>query len=341
MAARKVKKIKLALQGGGAHGAFSWGVIDKLLEDGRIEIEAVVGTSAGAMNAAVVAYGLLIGGPEEARRLLEGFWKKVSDAGRFGMLQPTPLDKMMSRGNMDYSPLWHWFNSLSELLSPYQLNPLNFNPLKNLLDEMVDFDVLRKGGDRMKLFVCATNVRTGRLRVFDISEITPDAIMASACLPMVFQAVEIEGESYWDGGYCGNPPIFPLIYEKGSNDILIVQINPINIPETPKTSAAIVDRINTLSFNSSLMREMRAILFVSNLLDAGELNAAKYPRVFVHTIDAEEVLAGFNVSSKLNPDWDFLCYLRDLGRAKAAEFIEQHLDKIGVRSSADIAAKFM
>ncbi len=337
----KKKRIKLALQGGGAHGSFTWGVLDRLLEDDRIEIEALVGTSAGAMNAAVTAYGLVAGGPERARALLTRFWRMASDAGRQGPLQPSPVDRLFGIGNMDFSPLYHVFNSLSQVTSPYQLNPVNRNPLQDVIAEVVDFDALRRHDGAMRLYVCATNVRTGRIRVFDRAEISPAAVMASACLPFLFQAVEVDGEHYWDGGYCGNPPIFPLIYEKGPCDILIVQINPINIPEVPSTAAAIRDRINTLSWNSSLMREMRAIQFVTNLLDNNELDAKKYSRVFIHTIDAEEELVKFNVSSKLNPDWNFLTHLRELGRQKADEFLGQHFDSLGRRSSTDIAAKFM
>ncbi|WP_341909853.1 patatin-like phospholipase family protein [Ferrovibrio terrae] len=337
----KKKSLKLALQGGGAHGAFTWGVLDRLLEDDRIEIEALVGTSAGAMNAAVTAYGLGAGGPAKAKALLEAFWRKSSEAGKKGPLQPSPIDKLFSIGNMDYSPMYHFFNSLSQMMSPYQLNPTNVNPLRDLIAEVVDFEALRANKTAAKLFICATNVKNGRIRVFNRDEVTPDAVMASACLPFLFQAVEVDGNFYWDGGYCGNPPIFPLIYEKGTNDILIVQINPINIPEVPNTAAAILDRINTLSWNSSLMREMRAIQFVTNLLDTEELNREKYPRVFMHSIDAEDVLAKFSVSSKLNPDWEFLCYLRDLGRERAEAFLAAHFDDIGKASTTDIVAKFM
>lgn len=337
----KKKSLKLALQGGGAHGAFTWGVLDRLLEDDRIEIEALVGTSAGAMNAAVAAYGLGAGGPAKAKELLELFWRKSSEAGKKGPLQPSPVDKMFSIGNMDFSPMYHFFNSLSQMMSPYQLNPANINPLRDIIAEVVDFDALRANKTAAKLFICATNVKNGRIRVFNRDEVTPDAVMASACLPFLFQAVEVDGNFYWDGGYCGNPPIFPLIYEKGTNDILIVQINPINIPEVPNTAAAILDRINTLSWNSSLMREMRAIQFVTNLLDTNELNREKYPRVFMHSIDAEDLLAKFSVSSKLNPDWDFLCYLRGIGREKAEAFLAAHFDDIGKNSTTDIVAKFM
>lgn len=335
------KRIKLALQGGGAHGAFTWGVLDRLLEDGRLEVEAIVGTSAGAMNAAVTAYGLLSGGPAHARTLLHKFWRRSSDEGRKGPLQPSLVDRFFSIGNMDFSPLYHVFNSLSHVTSPYQLNPSNANPLQDVIADIVDFDGLRRDQGDLRLYVCATNVRNGRIRVFDRAEISAQAVMASACLPFLFQAVKVEGEYYWDGGYCGNPPIFPLIYEKGASDILIVQINPINISEVPTTAAAIRDRINTLSWNSSLMREMRAIQFVTNLLDEGELDRQKYARVYMHTIDAEAELTQFNVSSKLNPHWDFLCHLRDLGRQKADDFLAVNFDRIGHESSTDIAAKFM
>lgn len=338
---KKKKSLKLALQGGGAHGAFTWGVLDRLLEDDRIEIEALVGTSAGAMNAAVAAYGLGLGGPAKAKELLELFWRKSSEAGKKGPLQPSPIDKLFSIGNMDFSPMYHFFNSLSQVMSPYQLNPSNMNPLRDIIAEVVDFEALRANKAAAKLFICATNVKNGRIRVFNRDEVTPDAVMASACLPFLFQAVEIDGNHYWDGGYCGNPPIFPLIYEKGTSDILIVQINPVNIPEVPTTAAAILDRINTLSWNSSLMREMRAIQFVTNLLDTNELNREKYPRVFIHSVDAEETLSKFSVSSKLNPDWDFLCYLRDLGRDKAEMFLASHYDDLGKASTTDIVAKFM
>jgi NTE family protein len=340
-AASGKKKIKLALQGGGSHGAYAWGVIDALLEDGRIEIEALVGASAGAMNATMTACGLITGGPDKARELLQRFWKKASDAGKNGPLQPTPLDKHFSRGNMEYSPLWGIYDALSRVFSPYEMNPKNMNPLQDLIADVVDFDAVRGGADVCKLFIAATNVLNGRLRIFDQHELTPQSIMASACLPFLFQAVEIDHEYFWDGGYSGNPPIYPLIYAGGSNDILIVQINPINIPDVPRTARGILDRINTLSFNSSLMREMRAIQFVSDLLDNGELNPQKYSRINIHTIDAESELAQFSVSSKLNPDWEFLTYLHDIGRRKAKQFLALHFDKIGTESSTNIREKFL
>jgi NTE family protein len=335
------KGIKLALQGGGSHGAFTWGVIDRLLEHGGFEVEAVVGTSAGAVNAAVLAYGLAMGGPDGGRQRLSDFWHRVSAAGRFGPLQPTLLDRVFSPGTMKFSPLWHLHDLLSKIFSPYEINPGNFNPLRDLLLDMIDFDGLQASRNGPELFVCATNVLNGRLRVFHRPEITVDAIMASATLPYLFQAVEIDGQHYWDGGYCGNPPIFPLIYMGGGRDILIVQINPINITEVPRTARAILDHTATLSFNSSLMREMRVVKFIQDLIDCGDLDSAKHMRTLIHTIDAERELAALDVSSKFNVDLGFLMYLFALGRAKADAFIEAHYDDIGLRSSTDIATKFL
>jgi NTE family protein len=335
------KQIKLALQGGGSHGAFTWGVIDRLLEHGGFEVEGVVGTSAGAVNAAVLAYGLAVGGVDGGRERLSDFWHRASATGRMGPLQPTLLDKLFSAGNMNFSPLWYLHDLLSKIFSPYEINPGNFNPLRDLLLNVIDFDGLHACQNGPELFVCATNVLNGRLRVFRRPEITADSIMASAALPYLFQAVEIDGEHYWDGGYCGNPPIFPLIYMGGVRDILIVQINPINIPKVPKTARAILDHAATLSFNSSLMREMRVIKFIQDLIDRGELDGAKHMRTLIHTIDAEQELAAFDVSSKFNLDIGFLRHLFTLGRAKADVFIEAHYNDIGIRSSTDINAKFL
>ncbi len=336
-----LKRVKLALQGGGTHGAYTWGVIDALLEDGRIEIEGLVGTSAGAMNATVTAYGLISGGPERARELLGEFWKRTAELGQSGPLHATPFDKLLSRGNMDYSAMSHFFSAMTRMFSPYELNPQNINPLRDLVAEMVDFQALRDAADRMKLFIAATNVLNGRLRVFETHEVSPDVLMASACLPFLFQAVEIDHEFYWDGGYSGNPPIFPLIYCGGTSDIVIVQIDPINIPDVPRTARAILDRVSTLSFNSSLMREMRTIKFVHDLLESEQLDSSKYPHILIHTIDAEAELSQFGASSKLNSDWEFFTYLHDLGQRKAKRFLQLHFDTIGVESTTDIREKFL
>ena len=334
------KKINLGLQGGGAHGAFTWGVLDRLFEDGRLEIEGIVGTSAGAMNAAVTAAGLHEDGKQAARQKLSEFWQAISKAAKLGPIQPSPLDKWLSIGNLDFSPSWFFYDNLSRLVSPYQSNPLNYNPLKQVLGEVVDVDCMRSE-DGVKLFLCATNVRTGRIKIFQGQDLSIDAVLASACLPFLYQAVEIDGEHYWDGGYMGNPPIFPLIYNTDCPDVLIIQINPINIEDVPRTAQEIFDRINTLSFNSSLMREMRAIDFVTKLIDQGSLDTKTYKRLNIHSIDAEADMAKLSVSSKLNADPDFLHYLFELGRNRATTWLDDHFDQIGVESSVDIEAKFL
>jgi NTE family protein len=336
----KRKKLNLALQGGGAHGAFTWGVLDRLLEEDRIVIEGIVGTSAGAVNAAILAYGLESGGPQKARELLKNFWIYNSENSQCSPFQPTLCDKAFgSKGSMEFSPSWQMFDMFSRMLSPYQWNTNNMNVFRDVIEKTIDFSVLQQSKS-IKLFICATNVLTGRLKVFENKEITPDMILASACLPYLYQAPEINGQYYWDGGYMGNPPIFPVIYNTDCQDVLIVQINPINIPEVPRSAPAILDRINTLSFNSSLMREMRAIWFVTSLVEKGELDAEKHKHTFIHTVDAEEEMARLTASSKMNLDRSFLQYLFDTGRVKAAEFLENHYDKIGKESSTDIKAKF-
>jgi len=339
---RAVKPLNLALQGGGAHGAFAWGVLDRLFEEGCFDIEGIVGTSAGAMNATVAAYGLAKGGNEGARASLEEFWRGISDAAKYSLLQPTLWDKLFrpNTGSLEYSPGYIFTDALSRLLSPYQLNPSNMNPLRDMLAKIVDFDFMHRENE-VKLFICASNVLTGKIKVFGKEELSVDAVMASACLPFMFQAAEVNGEYFWDGGYMGNPPLYPLIYNTSTRDILIVQLNPINIPEVPRTAQAILDRINTLSFNSSLMREMRAINFVTKLIDNGFDDGGRLKRLNLHTIDAEEVLNRMGVSSKLNADWDFLMQLKELGRDRGEEFLDLHYDKVGRESSTDIEKKFL
>jgi NTE family protein len=335
------KRINLALQGGGSHGAFAWGVIDRLLEEDELEIDGIVGTSAGAMNAAATAYGLGIGGAEGARKVLHTFWKKISDAAKFSPLQVMPWEKMMNPtgGSLDSSPGYILTDFLSRMFSPYQLNPTNQNPLRKVLESVIDFEHIHKAG-KVKLFICASNVMTGRIKVFDKQHVTVDAVLASACLPFMFQAVEINGEHFWDGGYMGNPPLYPLMYGTDTRDILILQLNPINIPELPTTASAILDRINTLSFNSSLMREMRAIHFVSKLIESGFDDGGKLQHMNIHTIDGEELLGHLGVSSKVNADWDFLMHLHENGRKSCEEFLSAHWGKIGKESSTDIESKF-
>jgi len=340
--ARKTEKphINLALQGGGAHGAFTWGVLDRIFELDLFEIEGIVGTSAGAMNAAVVAYGLAHDGPEGARAKLHEFWSAISEEAKKGPMQPSLIDQMFSPGNMDFSPMWIMADSLSKMFSPYQLNPLNLNPLRDTLASVVDFDWLCHV-TKLKLFLCATDCMNGKIHVFKGEEISVDAVLASACLPFLFQAVEIDGHYYWDGGYMGNPPLYPLIYGTETSDILICQINPIQIEELPTTAQAIMDRINTLSFNSSLMREMRIIDFVGRLIDDGHLDKERYKQLNIHVVEAEAEMRNLNVSSKLNANWDFLMHLFEIGRSKADAWVEAHLDKVGKESSIDIAEKYL
>jgi NTE family protein len=334
------KKIKLALQGDGSHGAFSWGVLDALLADPRIEIEAIVGTSAGAKNAAVLAHGLAEGGNAGARQALTTFWQRIGTLAAVSPMQPTWLDRLISPGNMDFSPAWRVADLLSRQFSPSERNPADINQLRDLIEESIDFDRLRATAGPA-LFICETNILTGRIKVFSREEISAAAVMASSCLPLLFPAVEIEGEHYWDGGYCGNLPIFPLIYMGGGPDIVIVQLNPINIPAVPRAVGDIVDRMNTLSFNSSLMREMRMIHFVTGLINRGELPPGKHLRLFIHMIDAEAELSRLNASSKMNASETFLAYLFALGQARGEAFLAAQFDDIGQRSSNDIAATFL
>jgi len=335
------KRINLALQGGGAHGAFAWGVIDRLLEEDEIEIDGIVGTSAGAMNAAATAYGIAIGGNAGARKVLHTFWKATSDAAKYSPMKAPPWEKMMNpnSGSLEHSPGYIMMDFMSRMFSPYQLNPTNKNPLRKVIESVIDFEAIHKA-DRVKLFICASNVMTGRIKVFDKQHVTVDAVLASACLPFMFQAVEINGEFFWDGGYMGNPPLYPLFYHTDTRDILIVQLNPINIPELPKTAPQILDRINTLSFNSSLMREMRAIDFVTKLIDSGFDDGGKLNRIFIHTVDGEALLGHLGVSSKVNADWDFLTHLFENGRKNCEQFLSAHWGKIGHQSSTDIVEKF-
>lgn len=334
------KHISLALQGGGAHGAYAWGVLDRLLDDERIEVEAISGTSAGAMNAAVFADGMGRGGRAEAKRALEAFWRNISNAARFSPLQPAPFDRLTRGWNLDHSPAFMVFDLMSRMLSPYQLNPANINPLRDVLVKSVDFERLEHCR-AVRLFISATNVKSGKVRVFESGEITPDVLLASACLPFMFQAVTVDGEPYWDGGYMGNPALFPLIYGAESRDVVIVQINPLGCDQVPTTAPAIMNRLNEISFNSSLMREMRAVSFVTDLIDQGRLDAQQYKRMNVHWIEAEEQMKGLGVSSKLNAQWDFLLHLKAIGRDVASGWLERNFDAIGDRSTVDIKAKFL
>jgi NTE family protein len=336
----KRKAVTLALQGGGAHGAFTWGVLERLLSDERLEIEGISGTSAGAMNGTVVAEGLMQGGRQGAIRALEHFWDAVSRIGRFAPFVRTPFDMAGQAWNLDYTPSYMIFDAISRYLSPYQFNPANLNPLLDVLASAVDFDLVRRC-DKLQLYISATSVRTGKIRVFKREEITAKTVMASACLPHVFQAVEVDGEPYWDGGYMGNPALYPLIYNCQSPDIVIVQVSPIERAETPTTTPAILDRLNEITFNATLMREMRAIAFVSRLLEEHEIDPARYKRVLIHRVDVPEEMTRYNVSSKMNAEWDFLCHLRELGRQQGEAWIARNFDELGRRSTIDVEGDYL
>jgi NTE family protein len=338
--ANNLKHINLALQGGGAHGAFTWGVLDRLLEDGRFAIDGISATSAGAMNAAVVAQGLMIDGPDGARRSLEHFWRRISHIAAASPVQSTWFDRMFGGFSLDFSPAYQTFDFMTRVLSPYQFNPANLNPLRELLLDTIDFDRLRDC-TVTKLFIAATNVRSGKVKVFETKDLAADVLLASACLPFLFQAVEVEGQHYWDGGYMGNPAIFPLIYNCQSADVVIVHINPIEREDLPTNARDILNRINEISFNSSLMRELRAIQFVTDLIDDGHVKNGHLKKMLIHSIEAQDVMCGLGVSSKLNPDWDFLTYLRDIGRERTEAWLNANYDNIGSRSTVDIRARFL
>ncbi len=337
----KVKTVNLALQGGGAHGAFAWGVLDRLIEDGRLRFEGISATSAGAMNAVVLAHGWTQGGPEGARAALSSFWRAVSQAGaRYSPYKGWPWAAHAGDFALDQSPVFLLMDMATRLFSPYQLNPRNFNPLREVLESHVDFAALRRHS-AIKLFLAATNVETCKVRIFECSDVTADAVLASACLPFMFQAVEIDGQFYWDGGYVGNPAIYPLIYHCDSRDVVIVHLNPVVRRGCPRTAAEILNRVNEVSFNSSLMREMRAIAFVTSLIERGKLSTDEARRMLIHSIRADEEMVKHGVSSKFNADWRFLTHLRDEGRAHAARWLADHFGSIGERSSVDVRGEFL
>jgi NTE family protein len=327
--------IDFALQGGGAHGAFTWGALDRLLEESWLQIDGISGTSAGAMNAAVLVDGHAKGGADAARSALEAFWRSVSRAALLSPLRRSFLDVLLDRWSLDHSPVFVAMDMMARLFSPYDLNPGGFNPLRQILAECIDFE--RLGRAAIKLFVTATNVRTGQGRVFRNREITPDVLLASACLPTMFQAVEIEGDNYWDGGYSGNPTITPLVRECKSHDTILVQINPVERPGTPKTAREILNRLNEVSFNAVLLKELRMIALLRQIGDPGDTEGALWAGMRIHRV-ASDLMVDLGSSSKLNAEWDFLCMLRDAGRAAAESFLALHGGDVGRRSSYDLDA---
>ncbi len=325
--------VDLALQGGGSHGAFTWGVLDRLLEEPWIKIEAISGTSAGAMNAAVLVDGWSRDGAAGARAALDAYWRRVSRAAAFSPLQRSPLERMLGRWTLDTSPAYLAMDMMSRIFSPYDLNPTGFNPLRQVLAESIDFE--RLASSPIKLFITATNVHTGRGRIFRNSQVTPDVLLASACLPTMFRAVEIDGEPYWDGGFAGNPTITPLIRESDAFDTILVQINPRERRTTPKSAGDILDRLNEISFNAPLMKELRMIALLRQAADPGGGEGARWARMRTHRI-MNDSLAEFGASSKLNAEWEFLALLKAEGRKSADEFLANHGADLGTRSSTDL-----
>jgi NTE family protein len=333
--AREPVLVDLALQGGGSHGAFTWGVLDRLMEEPWLRIDAISGTSAGAMNAALVADGWTQGGSEGARAALEAYWRRVSRAAAFSPMQRSPLDRLMGRWTLDTSPAYVAMDLMARVLSPYDLNPLGLNPLRRILAESIDFG--RLANAPIRLFITATNVRTGRGRIFRNAEITADVLLASACLPTMFQAIEIDGEPYWDGGYSGNPTLTPLVRESDAHDTILVQINPRERLELPRTANDILNRLNEISFNSPLMKELRMIALLHEVADPGHGEGARWAGMRTHRI-MSDTLADFGASSKLNAEWEFVSLLKEEGRNSADRFLTAHGGEIGKHSTADFDA---
>ncbi|MFL1461098.1 patatin-like phospholipase family protein [Roseococcus sp. DSY-14] len=332
------RRVNLALQGGGTHGAFTWGALDRLLEEEDLDFDGLSGTSAGAINGAIFALGLLEDGRAGAKAALERFWRALGSKFAVSPFRSTPVEKALWGWDLSYNIGWNAFETVTRMLSPYQINPfpMEFNPLRKALDESLDLARLRGDKNAIRLFISATNVRTGKPKVFTRPEITVDALLASACLPNVFRAVEIDGEAYWDGGYLGNPALWPLYHDRLASDIVLVQLNPLLRPELPTTTGDIMNRLNEISFNASLMSEMRAIDFVQRMLDAGRLEQPRYRRLFLHIIEDETRMRAFKLSTKFNGDWDFLQTLRDYGREAADRFLRERGGRIGKESTLDI-----
>jgi NTE family protein len=333
-----VKPINLALQGGGAHGAFTWGVLDQLLEDGRVEIEGISGASAGAVNAIMLADGLIRGGPDEARQRLADFWRAVSVDGHLPDLQRSVVERLfpfVPREGL-------WMGAMARMLSPYDVNPLNINPLKELIERFVDFEAVRRD-QRLELFISATNVQTGDLRVFTRAEVSAEVVMASAALPLLFRAVEIDGVPYWDGGYSGNPAVIPFLRTTATEDALIVQINPQERRKVPTGTREIMSRINEISFNASLLSELRGVAFANRLIDQGRLPRGTRPgefrRLRLHRIGMEDLGEPLSARGTLKTDYEYFEMLRKLGQRATRRFLDAHFEDIGRRSTIDLAAR--
>lgn len=339
MAKPNQKRITLALQGGGSHGALTWGVLDRILEDERLEIAAISGTSAGAMNAVVLVDGLHRAGRAGARRALEDFWRAVSDIARLSPVQRSLWDRLTGSFSLDSSPGYFFFDHLTRLFSPYQLNPFDINPLRDLLRATIDFDCVNRCRE-LNVYVTATNVRTGRAHIFTQPKLSVETIMSSACLPYLYAAVEIDGEAYWDGGYMGNPALYPLVDDTDCRDIVIVQINPMVRQRLPVTGREIQNRINEITFNGSLIKELRTIQLLHQLIEAENLEVERYRDMRVHLIHTDEEIQDLHASSKLNAEWKYLTYLHERGRDWADKWLDTHYEAVGEHSTLDLKELF-
>jgi NTE family protein len=330
--------ITLALQGGGAHGAFTWGALDRLLEEPQLKIVGISGTSAGAINGALLAQGLRKGGAAGARAELAAFWRRMSDLGAaaFNPYRTTPYQALNRSWNLDWSPAALWLDVMAQFVSPYQLNPLDHNPLREVLRESLDFDQLR-AADAVPLFVCATSLTTNRMRVFSNEDVSLEALLASACLPQLHRAVEIDGEYYWDGGFIGNPVLKPLLHLGSAQDLVLIQLNPTRRAELPISARDILDRLNEVTMNAALMRELDGIAVINRLIEAGQLKHPRYVVIRLHGIADPLVMAGLGLRSKNNTAWPFLSYLRDAGRAAADAWLGEHGAALGRSSTLDLA----
>lgn len=326
------KKVDIALQGGGSHGGFSWGVIDRLLELEDIEIVGITGTSAGAMNAVALAQGLTQNGPQGARDLLRRYWTNVRRASRVSPYKRTIWDRLRGTWSFENSPGFIMSQFARQLASPYQFNLMNINPLRDIVRGCFDFDVINSDAGP-RVFLSATNVRTGRSKIFRQPDLSADTVMASACLPHVFKAVEIDGEAYWDGGYMGNPPLFPLVDETDALDTIFVQVNPFERSDIPTTPYEIENRLNEITFNASLMRDLRALGYLWEVIQHEGLDRAAYNDGHMHRIHATQAMSELRVSSKMNTEMEFLECLFELGRDTTEEWIKTTWSDVGKKTT--------
>jgi NTE family protein len=339
----ETKRVNLALQGGGSHGAFTWGVLDALIEDGRLEFEAVSGTSAGAMNAAIMLQGWADGGPAGARAALRAFWQELGTMSIASPIQRTPLDRLQGNWNLDDSPGALWADLIQRTLTPWQRNPLKFDPLRELLRRHFRPEAVHACRN-IEAFIAATNVQTGKVRIFTREELSIDALLASACLPNVHEAVVIDGVPYWDGGFRGNPPIWPFIYGCESRDVVLVEVDPPSRDGVPRSNAEVADRLNEITFGGALMAEMRAIAFVQELIDRGAVTGEfgqRLKRLLIHSIADPASLGPLGAVSKFNIEPEFLDHLFGLGRRAATSWLAATFNAVGVESSIDIRARFL